>query len=230
MGGVLFYAHCKLFIAIDCMNGSQIIFYLISAFVLGTAVLAVSSGKIFRSAIWLLFSLVGIAALYFWMQVEFVAAVQIIVYVGGVVVLIIFSIFLTQQSGGKMPKPPLKRTLFSILAVLLGFAFSYNIIAEYGFASPDPEKPFIVPVSAIGEQMLDTRQYGFVLPFEVVSMLLLAAMIGCIVIAMRPVPKGKTIQKHTTSIGANGKSNDLSDPQTASVEPDKVTIMEEKAT
>ena len=76
------------------MNGAQIIFYLISAFVLGTAVLAVTSTKIFRSAIWLLFSLIGVAALYFWMQVEFIAAVQIIVYVGGIVVLIIFSIFL----------------------------------------------------------------------------------------------------------------------------------------
>jgi NADH-quinone oxidoreductase subunit J len=176
------------------MNASQIIFYLISAFVLGTAILAVTTGKVFRSAIWLLFSLVGVAALYFWMQVEFVAAVQIIVYVGGVVVLIIFSIFLTQHSGSELPKPPLKRTLFSILAVLFGFAFSYRIIAEYGFPAT-AAKPFIVPVSAIGEQMLDTKQHGFVLPFEVVSMLLLAAMIGCIVIAMRSLPKGKTIQK-----------------------------------
>src|ERR1043165_2303905 len=115
------------------MNASQIIFYLISAFVLGTGLLAVTTRKIFRSAIWLLFSLVGVAALYFWMQVEFIAAVQIIVYVGGVVVLIIFSIFLTQQSGSEMPKPSLKRMLFAALAVLFGFAFTYNIIAEYGF-------------------------------------------------------------------------------------------------
>ena len=49
--------------------------------------------KIFRAAIFLLFSLMGVAGLYFWMHVEFVAAVQIIVYVGGIVVLIIFSIF-----------------------------------------------------------------------------------------------------------------------------------------
>ena len=55
--------------------------------------------KIFRAAIFLLFTLIGVAGLYFWMQIEFVAAVQIIVYVGGIVVLIIFSIFLTQQSG-----------------------------------------------------------------------------------------------------------------------------------
>lgn len=185
------------------MNGSQIIFYLISAFVLGTAVLAVTTGKVFRSAIWLLFSLVGVAALYFWMQVEFVAAVQIIVYVGGVVVLIIFSIFLTQHSGGELPKPPLKRTLFSILAVLFGFAFSYRIIAEYSFPATS-EKPFVVPVSAIGGQMLDTKQHGFVLPFEVVSMLLLAAMIGCIVIAMRSVPKGKAIEKPAMPVSGNG--------------------------
>jgi NADH-quinone oxidoreductase subunit J len=185
------------------MNASQIIFYLISAFVLGTAVLAVTTRKIFRSAIWLLFSLVGVAGLYFWMQVEFVAAVQIIVYVGGVVVLIIFSIFLTHHSGSELPKPPLKRTIFSILAVLLGFAFSYNIIAEHGFPTT-AKKTFVVPVSAIGEQMLDTKKYGFVLPFEVVSMLLLAAMIGCIVIAMRSMPKGKAIQKPATPISANG--------------------------
>lgn len=197
------------------MNGEQIIFYLISAFVLGTAVLAVTTKKIFRSAIWLLFSLVGVAALYFWMQVEFVAAVQIIVYVGGVVVLIIFSIFLTQQSGSEMPKPSLKRTLFAALAVLFGFAFTYNIIAEYGF-TPAVVKPFTVPVSAIGEQMLDTKQHGFVLPFEVVSMLLLAAMIGCIVIAMRSAPKGKPIQKQPYS-DLSGSANDANEPDRSSI-------------
>src|ERR1044072_7146729 len=115
------------------MDASAIIFYLISAFILGTAILAVTTRKIFRSAIWLLFSLVGVAALYFWMQVEFIAAVQIIVYVGGVVVLIIFSIFLTQQSGREMPKPPLRRMVFALLAVILGFVFSFRIINEYGF-------------------------------------------------------------------------------------------------
>ncbi|MBO9200641.1 MULTISPECIES: NADH-quinone oxidoreductase subunit J family protein [Niastella] len=186
------------------MSATQFIFYLISAFVLGTAVLAVTTRKIFRSAIWLLFSLVGVAGLYFWMQVEFVAAVQIIVYVGGVVVLIIFSIFLTHHSGGELPRPPLKRTIFSMLAVLFGFAFSYNLIAEYGFPTTVAEKPFVVSVSDIGEQMLDTRQYGYVLPFEVVSMLLLAAMIGCIVIAMRSIPQGKAIQKPATPMPANG--------------------------
>jgi NADH-quinone oxidoreductase subunit J len=166
------------------MSASAFIFYAISASILGAAILAVTSTRIFRSAIWLLFSLVGIAGLYFWMQVEFIAAVQIIVYVGGIVVLIIFSIFLTQESGEEMPKPLPRHIIFSVLATLFGFAFTYNLIDKYNFSTSDI-KPFNVSVSEVGSQMLSTSEYGYILPFEVVSMLLLAAMIGCIVIAMK---------------------------------------------
>ena len=162
---------------------TQIIFYLLSAIILGAAILSVTTRKIFRSAIWLLFSLVGIAGLYFWLQVEFIAAVQIVVYVGGIVVLIIFSIFLTQQSGLEMKKPPIKRTIASLLAVLFGFAFTYNLIYQYGFKAGDGK--FDMELERIGTQMLNTGQGGFALPFEVVSILLLAAMIGCIVIATK---------------------------------------------
>jgi NADH-quinone oxidoreductase subunit J len=155
------------------MTATQIIFYILSAFILGTALLSVTTNKIFRSAIWLLFSLIGIAGLYFWMEVEFIAAVQIVVYVGGIVVLIIFSIFLTQQAGKEMTKPPLVRTIASILAVVFGFALTYILINE------------------IGTQMLETGEHGYALPFEVVSILLLAAMIGCIVIALKSKPEEK---------------------------------------
>jgi NADH-quinone oxidoreductase subunit J len=165
------------------MSASVIIFYLISAFILGTGLLAMTTRKIFRSAIWLLFSLIGVAALYFWLQVEFIAAVQIVVYVGGIVVLIIFSIFLTQQSGKEMPRQPVRRIIFSVLAVLLGFGLTYLQIWKYGFQPSG--KNFNWTVNAIGTQMLGTSKDGYALPFEVVSMLLLAAMIGCIVIAMK---------------------------------------------
>ncbi len=166
------------------MNASAIIFYLISAFILGSGILAVSSRKIFRAAIWLLFSLVGIASLYFWMEVEFIAAVQIIVYVGGIVVLIIFSIFLTQHSGSEMPKTSRMKTLFAVLAALFGLLFCCMVIDEYGFTQLATVS-FTVPVAQIGTQMLAMGEHGYALPFEVVSMLLLAAMIGCIVIAMK---------------------------------------------
>ena len=175
------------------MTASQIIFYIIAVFILGTALLAVTTRKIFRSAIWLLFSLVGIAGLFFWMDVEFIAAVQIVVYVGGIVVLIIFSIFLTQQAGNEMPKPKLNRTIFSVLAAVFGFALFYTLISQYEFKA-NSSKPLNVDVSNLGSQLLSTSAHGYVLPFEVVSILLLAAMIGCIVIAMKSPsnsPKGE---------------------------------------
>jgi len=113
------------------MSASAVVFYILSFFILGTGLLAVTSRKIFRSAIWLLFSLTGIAGLYFWLQMEFIAAVQIVVYVGGIVVLIIFSIFLTQKAGDEMPQPRRSRTIFSVLSVLLGFAFSFLLFAGH---------------------------------------------------------------------------------------------------
>lgn len=166
------------------MSATLIIFYVISAFILGTGILAVTARKIFRSAIWLLFSLIGIAGLYFLLQVNFVAAVQIVVYVGGIVVLIIFSIFLTQKSGDEMPKPIRSRQIFSILAVLFGFALTFNLIRGYAF-QPLSDHPFELAVDDIGMQLLSTTEHGFVLPFELVSILLLASMIGCIVIALK---------------------------------------------
>lgn len=148
--------------------------------------LAMTTRKIFRSAIFLLFSLIGIAALYFWLQVEFIAAVQIIVYVGGIVVLIIFSIFLTQQSGIEMPRQSPKRVVASLLAVLFGFGLTFLQIWKSNFQPTT--KNFDWTVSKIGAQMLNTAGGGYALPFEVVSMLLLAAMVGCIVIAIKAQP------------------------------------------
>lgn len=171
------------------INPSVIFFYLISALILGAGLLAVTTRKIFRSAIYLLGSLIGISGLYFWMDVEFIAAVQIIVYVGGIVVLIIFSIFLTQSAGNEMPKTNISRIIASLLAVLIGFALTFMFISEYGFVSGN--QPFDSSVERIGTLMLNTGEGGFILPFEVISMLLLAAMIGCIVIALKSTTEEK---------------------------------------
>lgn len=165
------------------MEISSVIFYLIAAFILCMAVLAVTAKQIFRSAIWLLFTLIGIAALYFWMEMEFIAAVQIIVYVGGIVILIIFSIFLTQQSGSNMAAASTGRKIAAAVAAISGSAFAGILLYQYGFQAVDSK--FDNEVSRIGEAMLNTQENGFALPFEAVSILLLAAMIGAIVIAMK---------------------------------------------
>ena len=163
---------------------SQVIFYLLSTVVLVAGLLSVTTMRIFRAAIWLLFCLMGIAGLYFWMEVPFIAAVQIIVYAGGIVVLIIFSIFLTQQAGKKMAAPVKSRMVFAWLAAIVGALFTGTLLYRNGFAH-GPLQPFNTDVDTIGTQLLSTTAHGYVLPFEVVSMLLLAAMVGCIVIAMK---------------------------------------------
>ena len=164
------------------MSGSTIIFYLLASLTLVSGLLSVTTRQIFRAAIYLLFSLIGIAGIYFWLQYEFIAAVQIVVYVGGIVVLIIFSIFLTQQAGEKLAKQKLSRQLFSALAVFCGFALTMLQVYQHGF-SASSETPVAPTVANIGNQMLSVNDKGYALPFEVISMLLLAALVGCIVIA-----------------------------------------------
>lgn len=163
---------------------SAIFFYVIASLVLVSALLSVTSRKIFRSAIWLLFSLIGIAGFYFWLDMNFLAAVQIIVYVGGIVVLIIFSVFLTQGSGQSLPYPSLGRLFFAGLVCLFGLGFSIWSLRKYGYHDTAKEGSFS-GMKALGKQMLSVEQGGYALPFEAVSILLLAAMVASIVIALK---------------------------------------------
>lgn len=166
------------------MNGETIVFWLLTVLTLGSALLAVTSRQIFRSAVYLLASLLGVAGLYFWMRYEFVGAVQIVVYAGGIAVLIIFSVFLTQRSGEDLPRPPVGRLIVAALAALCGVWLVMTQVHASHFI-PSADAPAGTTVADMGRLMLGTGEGGYALPFEVVSILLLAAMVGCIVIAMR---------------------------------------------
>jgi NADH-quinone oxidoreductase subunit J len=170
------------------MEGSTIIFYLLALLTLVSGILAVTATNILRAAISLLFALIGIAGIYFWLDYQFIAAVQIVVYVGGIVVLIIFSIFLTQSAGEKMPAQKLGRTVFSALAAFCGFALVLIQLFQHSFII-SKDLTLTPKVADIGAQMLGVKEDGYALPFELVSMLLLAALVGCIVIAMRSKPQ-----------------------------------------
>src|SRR6202012_2749128 len=121
------------------MDARTIIFYILAATILGGGLAAVTSRKIFRSAVYLLFSLIGIAGLYFYLDYEFIAAVQIVVYVGGIVVLILFSIFLTHNAGDKMPGPHVGRAVFAALAAAFACGLTMLFISRENFmASGQP--------------------------------------------------------------------------------------------
>ena len=166
------------------MSASTIIFYILSALIVTFGALTVFTQRIFRAAIFLLLTLIGIAGIYILMEMQFVAALQVVVYVGGIVVLIIFSIFLTSSGKEKVNPHKLIRTITAALLSLAGLVFSVWIVTSHiftpaGIAAIDPS------VRNIGLQLLSYNNFGYVFPFEVVSILLLAALVGSIVIAMK---------------------------------------------
>jgi NADH-quinone oxidoreductase subunit J len=167
------------------MSASTIIFYILAALVVVFGALTVFSRKIFRAAISLLFSLTFIAGIYFLWGMDFLGALQIIIYVGGIVVLIIFSIFLTHASGEKLPKILWKRIVPAGVLAIAGLGLTSWVVYKHLFLPAMGVTPVDPSVHNIGIQMLSYTDYGYVFPFEVINILLLAALVGSIVIAIK---------------------------------------------
>ncbi len=168
------------------MSASAIFFYILGALIVTFGALTVFTRKIFRAAVFLLLALIGIAGVYILMDMQFVAALQIVIYVGGIVVLIIFSIFLTHQAGERLPSRLPKHLLWAIFLAATGLLLTAWTIFNFNFdILKTAEAPIEHSVKNIGFQLLDYNKHGYVFPFEVVSILLLAALIGSIVIAMK---------------------------------------------
>ncbi|HQY20481.1 MAG TPA: NADH-quinone oxidoreductase subunit J [Ignavibacteria bacterium] len=163
---------------------SETVFYILASFILIFSVLTVTSRKILRTAVYLLFVLLGTCGFYFAMEFNFLAAVQLTVYAGGIVVIIIFSIMLTSDLQDKLPAVKFKKIFFSLIAVLFGAAVCITTILSYEFPAMTT-KVLDSSMRTIGLRLLGYQENGFVLPFEVISILLLAAMIGSIIIAKK---------------------------------------------
>jgi NADH-quinone oxidoreductase subunit J len=161
-----------------------LMFYLLSAVVVICSVLTITTKRILRAAFYLLCVLVATAGFYFMVDYQFLAGVQLVLYAGGIVVLIIFSILLTSHISQKFAKPEAIRMVMGILVGLSGFALSTYAILKFAFV-PTTNPAMVVDMRAIGLQLLDTGKNGYVLPFEVISILLLASMIGAIIIAKK---------------------------------------------
>jgi NADH-quinone oxidoreductase subunit J len=169
------------------MEGNQIMFAVFAIAIIVFSVLAVTSRRILRAAVSLLFVLIATAGLYFLLNYQFLAAVQLTLYAGGIVVLIIFSILLTSQISHKFEPIEWKKALFTALAVIGGAIVVITTILKHTFAA-DAAAALEVNMNVIGKSLLGTGTDGYVLPFEVISVLLVAAMIGAIVIAKKGSP------------------------------------------
>jgi NADH-quinone oxidoreductase subunit J len=161
----------------------MVIFLILSAFILGAAVAVVTVKNIIHSALWLIASFFGVGALYLLMEAEFVAVVQVLVYVGAISILILFAIMLTRHVTGEGVRQLYKRwwVAFLVAAGLFGLLIVptvYNFNWE-GAVPQAPQPPAISSAVELGTAFM--REY--LLPFELASVLLLVALLGAIVIA-----------------------------------------------
>jgi NADH-quinone oxidoreductase subunit J len=162
-------------------------FLLLSGLILTFSVMTVLTRRILRSAVFLLFVLLATAGLYFMLNYMFLAAVQLTVYAGGIVVLIIFSILLTSHIAERAVLPSVWRMVLSAFVVLVGAGVTLYTIYSYTFKATT-EPAISSKMETLGSQLISYGKNGYALPFEVISVLLLAAMIGAIIVA-RKEPK-----------------------------------------
>lgn len=172
----------------------KIIFYILALIIIVFAIASVTSKKMLRSVIYLLFVLCGIAGIYFLIDYNFLAAIQLTVYAGGIIVLIIFSVILVHHIEMELELAKRSKQLLVGLACLIGSGIFLNTIYSYDFNVV--ENAVTTTTADIGFGLLSYEAGGFILPFEVISVLLLAAMIGAIIIA-----KGKKLtDKNNTTL------------------------------
>ena len=161
---------------------SYILFGGICLFTIMTAIWVVLSPNLIHSAVSLLFTLFGVAGLYIFLYADFIAATQIIIYVGGILVLIIFGVMLTNN----IADPKLtNKSQHQLLAGLFSFALLI-MLSNIVFDTNWYVKDLVIrdsTVNDIGMMLLST----YLLPFEVVSILLLAALIGAAMLSRKKV-------------------------------------------
>lgn len=170
------------------MEANQIMFLLFSVMITVFSVLTVTSRRILRAAVYLLFVLVSTAGIYFMLNYHFLATVQLTLYAGGIVVLIIFSILLTSHISQKSEPVGWAKAVFSAIAAIAGAILAIISILDYSFEAT-AQAAQETNMDIIGKSLLSTGRDGYVLPFEVISILLLTAIIAAVAIAKKGGPK-----------------------------------------
>lgn len=167
------------------MSINELIFTLLSACVLVFSALTIFSRRILRAAMNLLIVLIATAGFYYMLEYDFLAGVQLSLYAGGIVVLIIFSVLLTSTIDSKFENPSLVSLLSGLGVSVVGAVLTIATILQQNFTPVSVNIP--TDMTRIGLDLTSLGKHGFALPFEVISILLLSAMIGSIVIAKKTI-------------------------------------------
>jgi len=167
-------------LAVSQSDIGAVLFYVFAGMAGLAALGLVLSRNIVRSAVCLLFTLTGVAGLYFLLGAEFLAAVQLVVYAGGTLILIIFGVMLTSKSPFSRFEPKLiEVVLATVLASVLLVTLVMAIRSHTFNAIPEPAEAPLYPMTRLGQALLG----DYLLPFEIASVLLLVVMIGAAYLA-----------------------------------------------
>jgi NADH-quinone oxidoreductase subunit J len=157
-----------------------LIFYVLAIIAAGSAMMVVTLKNIFHSALFLVLAFFSIAGLYVILNAEFLAAVQVLIYVGAITILMIFAIMLTHQLFSKSLRQVNEQVIPASLIVLVFFALSIFTLVKTAWPISGGQLPSD-RIFEMGRLLMS----DYVIPFEVVSIVLLVALIGAIIIARR---------------------------------------------
>jgi NADH-quinone oxidoreductase subunit J len=158
------------------------LFLLLGAVAVGSALLVAASRNLVHCALWLVVTLASLAGCYLLLAAEFVAWVQVLIYLGAVVVLLLFALMLTRAPTGVVPDLTSgNRWLAAIVAAATSGLLVVTFASSFRDAQIEIEDRDIGSTSALGSTLFAT----WALPFEILSLLLLAALVGAIVLSRR---------------------------------------------
>ena len=176
------------------MDSYNIMFIVLAVLIVVSSFATVLTKSVLRAAAYLFFALLGVAGMYFLLGYTFLGSVQIMVYCGGIVVLYVFAILLTRGAKDKLSENTKSKVFASALLSLTGLgAFVYAIwkadLLNEMLMAPQtlraPSEGNTIGINEIGQHMLSTDMNGYLLPFEAVSVLLLACIVAALVIARK---------------------------------------------
>jgi len=162
------------------MSWVEAIFVLLSLVALGSALLVVTTPHLVHAALWLVVTLGSVAGIFLVLAAEFVAWVQVLIYVGAVVVLLLFALMLTRAPTGRQADLTVRRALpAALVAGLVGVLLAVTVVAGFRDVRLDLDHTMVGSAGATGTAVFTV----WVLPFEVLSVLPLAALVGAIALS-----------------------------------------------
>jgi len=163
-----------------------IFFYIFALITLAGAVMTITRSNAVHSALWLIFSLLGVAGLFLLQKAEFLFAVQIVLYIGGIMLLFLFVIMLVNLDDAAKQRQFNKQWPLAIACVAgVGAEVAWFLRKGVGMLPP----PVIGPAPTVGntEMIADVLFKDYLLPFEVASILLLVAVVGSVIMAKKRI-------------------------------------------